>query len=123
LGDTLNDTGRGGGITPEGRGRGGGVAKRQKIRTWTGKDDPPCSNASRFSWGSMTVGGGVTQTLQTSPKSTQGHVVLPVYASRPTFDEARQGGHGSLLVKVKGWSNVATPFTWQKIDTLVTKKC
>jgi len=77
------------------RGRGsvaGGVAKRQKIRTGAGKVDPPCSNASRFPMGSMTVGGGVTQTLHT-----------PVLKRLPSLCEQTSA---SNLVKVGHLGNV-----------------
>jgi hypothetical protein len=72
MGATLNGTGGGRGITPGGRACAGGVAKRQKIRTGPGKVDPPCSNASRFTLGSMCVGGGVTQMLLTSGTDCHG---------------------------------------------------
>ena len=49
-----------------------GRGKRQKIRTGPGKVDPPCSNASRFTLGSMCVGGGVTQMLLTSGTDCHG---------------------------------------------------
>ena len=80
---------------------GGNVAKRQKIRMRRGKVDPPCSIASRFPWGSVCVGGGVTQNRHTPNKNG--------YLS----DAGRQV-HATIWLR-KGCPNVGGPLFWLQI--------